>query len=337
MSESHVSLLVNLGSPDSTSLPDIKAYLKEFLMDKHVIDKPWPLRAALVYGVILAIRPKKTAKAYKRIWTKTGSPLVQITKDLQKKVQEKLDHPIYLAMRYGNPSIINMLKKIQVEHPNLNSLFVVPLYPQYAMSTTQTVQNQIQKVAKQLGITAKITFQQPFYNDLSYIQALVNSAKKQLENAEHLVFSYHGLPERHLRKTDPTKQHCTTPHCCDKQSPAWKTCYKHQAQIASQLFMQILGKDIPYSIAFQSRIGVDKWISPSTEDEIKRLAESGVKNIHIMCPSFVADCLETLEEINMEGRETFHEHCGEEFTYIPCLNTSDTWVDTIVKWCHSSV
>jgi ferrochelatase len=325
-------LLVNLGSPDSTSIPDIKKYLAEFLMDKYVIDLPWPLRAAIVYGPILTFRPKKTAAAYNSVWTKSGSPLIQISKGLQKKVQEKLDNPVYLAMRYGNPSIPDVINTIKKENPKLESLFVIPLYPQYAMSTTLTVEKAVEKAVQETGLTAEVTFKDAFYNDPSYIASLVQSARKQLNNAEHILFSYHGLPERHLRKTD-AGNHCTTQDCCNRPSDAWKTCYKHQAKITSELFMQVLGKDISYSIAFQSRLGPDKWISPSTEDEIIRLGESGVKNIHVICPSFVADCLETLEEINMEGRETFLEHGGESFTYIPCVNTTEDWINTVVKWC----
>jgi len=332
MTHKDAILLVNLGSPDSTSIPDIKRYLAEFLMDKYVIDLPWPLRAAIVYGPILTFRPKKTSAAYKSVWTKSGSPLIQISKGLQKKVLEKLDKPVYLAMRYGNPSIPDVINAIKKEKPDLKSLTVIPLYPQYAMSTTLTVEKAVKKAAKELNFKAKINFKSAFYNDPDYINALVQSAKKQLDGAEHILFSYHGLPERHLRKTDPGS-HCTSEACCDTASDAWKTCYKHQAKVTSDLFMQILGKEISYSIAFQSRLGPDKWISPSTEDEIIRLGETGKKNIHVICPSFVADCLETLEEINMEGRETFLEHGGESFTYIPCLNTTEAWVDTVVKWC----
>lgn len=332
MSAKKAILLVNLGSPDSTSIPDIKRYLAEFLMDKYVIDLPWPLRAAIVYGPILTFRPKKTAAAYNSVWTKFGSPLIQISKGLQTKVQQGLDNPVYLAMRYGNPSLPDIMATIKSENPELESLFVIPLYPQYAMSTTLTVEEAVKKAAKEISLSASITFKKAFYNDPNYISALVNSAKKQLKGAEHILFSYHGLPERHLRKTDPGN-HCTTNNCCNTPSEAWNTCYKHQALQSTELFMQVLGQNIPYSIAFQSRLGPDKWIAPSTEDEIIRLGESGVKNIHVICPSFVADCLETLEEINMEGKETFLEHSGESFTYIPCLNTTEDWVKTIVKWC----
>lgn len=328
----HAILLVNLGSPDSTSIPDIKRYLAEFLMDNYVIDLPWPLRAAIVYGPILTFRPKKTAAAYSRVWTKSGSPLVQISKGLQNKVQSKLDKPVYLAMRYGNPSIPDIISTINAEHPNLKALTVIPLYPQYAMSTTLTVEKAIEKAAKTIGLKATISFKSAFYNDPSYIKALVDSAKKQLHGAEHILFSYHGLPERHLRKTDPGL-HCTSTSCCETPSEAWKTCYKHQAKVTTELFMQVLGNSVPYSIAFQSRLGPDKWIAPSTEDELIRLAKTGVKRLHVICPSFVSDCLETLEEINMEGRETFLEHGGSTFTYIPCLNTTDEWVNTIVNWC----
>jgi protoporphyrin/coproporphyrin ferrochelatase len=326
------TLLINLGSPKSTSKRDVRTYLAEFLMDKYVIDIPWILRALLIYGPILTFRPKKTSEAYKKIWTSEGSPLIKISKDLQTKLQKETDTPIYLAMRYGDPSIHSVMKKIQKEHPELNELTIIPLYPHHAMSSTVTVQEACKKALKSLKIKATISFKPAFYNDPGYISSLVKHSKKYMENCDYLLFSYHGLPDRHLKKTDPTGQHCLTKNCCTTPSKAWNTCYKHQCVQTTTLFMQLLNSNIKHSVAYQSRLGNDPWILPNTEDEFKRLAKQGVKNIHVICPSFVSDCLETLEEIEMAGQELFLKNGGESLTYIPCLNTDSDWVETLKSW-----
>jgi protoporphyrin/coproporphyrin ferrochelatase len=328
-----VTLLINLGSPKSTSIKDVRAYLAEFLMDKYVIDIPWLFRALLIYGPILTFRPKKTAHAYKKIWTKEGSPLISISRATQAKLQKTTERPIYLAMRYGQPSIPSIIEKIIKEHPELETIQVISLYPHYASSSTLTAQRACEKALKKHKSTINLAFKTPFYNDPSYINNLVKGAKEQLETCDYLLFSYHGLPERHLRKADPTKKHCLeSDTCCTKPSEAWSTCYRHQCTQTTALFMQILSKDIPHSIAYQSRLGSDPWLQPNTEDECRRLASTGVTNIHVICPSFVADCLETLEEIEMTGKDIFLENGGTSFTYIPCLNTQDDWIATLKSW-----
>ncbi len=328
-----VTLLINLGSPNSTSIKDVRAYLAEFLMDKYVIDIPWLFRALLIYGPILMFRPKKTAAAYSKIWTDQGSPLIKISKDTQKKLQKKTKTPIYLAMRYAQPSIPSIIEKIKKENPNIDTINIIPLYPHYAMSSTLTVQKACEKALRNDKTNIKIQFKSSFYNDPSYINSLVKSAKDKLGDCEYLLFSYHGLPERHIKKADKSNTHCLKkPDCCTRPSDAWNTCYKHQCVQTTTLFMQILGKDIPHSIAFQSRLGNDPWLQPNAEEELIRLAKTGVKNIHVICPSFVSDCLETLEEIQIAGKESFLEHGGEKFTYIPCLNTQDSWIDTLKSW-----
>jgi len=326
-------LLVNLGSPKSTSLPDIRTYLAEFLMDPYVIDVPFPIRAGIVYGAILPSRPKKTKEAYEEVWTKQGSPLLVLSEELKESVQTKVSQPVYLAMRYSEPSIPSVLNTIVTDIPNLESLHVIPLYPQYAMSTTRTVEECIYKYAKQLGIIEKLSFQQPFFKDPMFIDALVETAKNHIDSKDHLLFSYHGLPVRHLRKTDPTGVHCGTPQCCDRASLAWTTCYKQQCLETTRLVSQKLKiPDNQIHIGFQSRLGKDPWIEPSTEEQIITLAKQGVTSLKVICPSFVTDCLETLEEIAMGGKETFIEHGGTHYSQIPCLNTNERWVDTIKHW-----
>lgn len=333
----HICVLANLGSPDSTSISDVRRYLAEFLMDKYVIDVPFLLRALIVYGTILPTRPKRTSHAYSTIWTEQGSPLVQTMKDLLTLVQNQTETPLYLCMRYGNPSIQSCIQTILSEHPDCESIQLIPFYPQYAMSSTLTLvekfKTELSKQTKKTKQTLSLSVTKPFYKEPNYINCLVNTVKPHLSNIDYLLFSYHGLPERHLRKTDPTKKHClSNPTCCSSDSKAWHTCYRHQSFVSTDEIVKALGYKKPYSIAYQSRLGNDPWLLPNTELELIRLAKEGVKNIHVICPSFTTDCLETLEEIAINGKETFLENGGENFTYIPCLNTNEDWVTLLSTW-----
>lgn len=320
-------LLLNLGSPDSPSVKDVRKYLAQFLMDPYVIDAPYFIRLLIVYLTILPKRPKESAHAYQSIWTENGSPLVQISKDVQKKLQDVSNLPIYLAMRYQNPSIPNILK--QIEKDKITHLHLIPLYPHYAMSSTKTVVEEVKKHAKNLVITEEL----PFYKNQNYIDALVQTATPYLNQTplEHLLFSYHGLPYRHLRKTDPTKTHCQkVKNCCATPSIAHNTCYLKQTIETTNAFIKEAQIDPQKaSIAYQSRLGKDPWIEPNTEEELKRLAKNGIKNIHVICPSFVSDCLETLEEIKVRATEVFQEAGGNSLIYIPCLNTEKSWIETL--------
>jgi len=336
----HAVLLVNLGSPDDTSVPAVRRYLAEFLMDKYVIDSPWLIRAAVVYGAILPKRPQKTAEAYKKIWTDDGSPLITTSKETQKKVQENSRFPIALAMRYGNPSIPDVLAQLLKTHPQLSSIHVIPLYPHYAMSSYETVVKKVEKSAKRLSKTLKLTYEKPFYDDEDYIKNLVTSMAPYLENSfDFLLFSYHGLPERHLKKSDPTRQHCLkVKDCCNHASLAHDTCYRAQVYTTTKKVTEALGlNNDRYSVSFQSRLGRDPWLRPYTDKVLIALAESGVKRLLVICPAFVSDCLETLEEIEKEGRELFLHSGGESFTMIPCLNTHPDWIQTLTKWANRSL
>lgn len=336
MSNTHAVLLVNLGSPNSTSLPDVRAYLKQFLMDKYVIDLPWLLRAMLIYGIILPFRPKKTAAAYNEIWTKSGSPLIITSQSQQRLLQEQVFYPVELAMRYGTPSIPDTISSLIMKNPLLKSIHVIPLYPHYAMSSTKTVEEEVKRVVKQMRNTIRLYFQPPFYNDPGYIEIMKNSIRSHLSSFDYLLFSYHGIPYRHLRKTDPTKHHCLSKNCCSRPSKAWDTCYQHQTVDSTHRIAESLGlSQSQYGIAYQSRLGRDPWLLPNTEDEIKRLASQGVKRLGVVCPSFVSDCLETLEEIKMEAREIFEENGGKSFTYIDCLNITPSWINLMKKWIES--
>jgi len=327
-------LLVNLGSPDSPEPKDVKKYLGEFLMDERVIDVPLWARNLLVKGIILNTRPKASAAAYKKIWWEEGSPLIVISERLKSKVQEQVDFPVALAMRYGSMTIKKGLQELVDK--GVDEVFLIPLYPQFAMATTETILVLAEDIRKEHFPDLKISDLPAFYNNEDYIEVLSKSIKKNLEgkNYDHLLFSYHGVPERHIRKRDITKSHCKIDgSCCVTPSPAHEFCYRHQCLEVTRLVAKKLNlKDSTYSSSFQSRLGFDPWLQPYTDRTIERLGKEGIKNMAIATPAFVSDCLETLEEIAMEGEEIFHEMGGKEFSTIPCLNDDDEWVALLAKW-----
>lgn len=340
MSKDDVSraiLLMNLGSPDSFQPKDVKKYLTEFLLDERVIDIAQPFRSLLVQGIIVPFRTKNSAAKYETIWTKDGSPLVHITALVTKAVEKLTNIPTEFCMRYGQPTALDKLNELQARYPQLDELIVFPLYPHYAMSSYETAVEDIKVAYKTKNYSFTLNIVPVFYNNPAYINAMVESFKPFLNKPfDHLLFSYHGIPERHVKKTDPTKHHCLqTNDCCSVGSSAHAFCYRHQVLETMELVAKQLG--LPknkYSVSFQSRLGRDKWLLPNTAELLKELPGKGIKNLVIACPAFVSDCLETLEEIEMEGRETFMEAGGESYTVIPCMNTNEKWIGaiaTIVK------
>lgn len=329
-------LLVNLGSPDTPEPKDVKRYLGEFLMDERVIDVPLWARTLLVKGIILNTRPKASAKAYKKIWWDEGSPLIVLSERLQEKIKEQTTLPVALAMRYGSMTIKKGLQELVDK--GVDEVFLMPLYPQYAMATTETILVLAEEIRKEYFPHVKIEDLKPFYNDSNYIEVLSNSIAKHLEGKsyEHLLFSYHGVPERHIRKSDVTKSHCKIDgSCCATPSKAHEFCYRHQCKEVTRLVGEKLNlKEGTFSTSFQSRLGFDPWLRPYTDRTIERLGKEGIKNMAIVTPAFVSDCLETLEEIAMEGEEIFHEMGGQDFTTIPCLNDDQEFVDLLSKWIN---
>lgn len=325
-------LLVNLGSPDSTDPKDVKKYLDEFLMDECVIDLPFWLRSFVVKGIILNTRPKKSAAAYQKIWWKEGSPLVVISKRLEQKVQQKTNLPVVMAMRYGNPSIKKGLKKLHDK--GVTSVFVIPLYPQYAMSTTETVVGKVLKERNAYFPKLKLKYQKPFYNDDQYISVLANSIKKELpKEFDRLVFSYHGVPLRHIVKKDNDKRKAVKQEyfgykTTDEETNYQKHCYKTTALVQQKLNLP----DSKVLTAFQSRLGLDSWLKPYFSVINEQLPKQDIKKIVVVTPAFVSDCLETLEEIAMEGKHQFLEAGGEKYKTIPCINDDDNWADLIAQW-----
>ncbi len=332
-------ILMNLGSPDSTKTSDVRKYLAEFLMDEKVIDIPYLVRLLLVRGIIVPLRAPKSAHAYQTIWWKEGSPLIQITKQLQAKVQENFAEPVEIAMRYGNPSPKYAYDKLMQEHPSIEEVVLVPLYPHYAMSSYETAVDYMKEVHAKYQYPFKLQTIKPYYNNVNYIHAFAENIKPYLsQDYDHILFSYHGIPERHLKKTDPTKQHCLMQeNCCSVDSVAHETCYRHQCLTTTELTAQALG--LPkekYSYSFQSRLGRDPWLKPYTDFRLKDMPGEGIKKLLVICPAFVSDCLETLEEIAIRGKEDFMEAGGESYEMIPCLNTHPLWINAVTKWVKES-
>lgn len=325
-------LLVNLGSPDSTAVSDVRKYLREFLMDGRVLDAPWPIRFCVVHFAILPSRPKESAHAYGKIWTPEGSPLVVTSRHVQKKLQARLDVPVELAMRYQNPSIESAIRKLN--EAGVDDLFLIPLFPHYAMSSYETAVVRVREVAAQIAPRMKVTVQPPYYDMPEYIEAMVACAQPALQAGyDHLLFSFHGIPERHLKKSDPTGCHCLVKeNCCEVSSPAHTTCYRAQCfkTVAAFVVKAAVPKE-KYSVSFQSRLGKDPWLKPYTDFELAEFPGRGVKKILVICPAFVSDCLETIEEIGMRGKETFMAAGGKEFAQIPCLNEHPLWIDALEK------
>ena len=327
-------LLVNLGSPDAPTKKAVKPYLDEFLMDKRVIDVPAFLRAILVRGIILNVRPKRSAKAYSKIWWREGSPLIVISERFQHKVQQHSDIPVALGMRYGSMSIKKALSELDAK--GVEEVLLVPLYPHYAMSSYETVVVKALEEQQKHFKHMRMATLGAFYKSVDYIKVLAESIKAQLSDFEydHVLFSYHGIPERHIRKSDPTKFHCKIDgQCCSINSVAHHTCYRHQCFATTEAVRNYLGLDADkVSSSFQSRLAGDQWLRPYTDYEFERFAKEGKKRLAVITPAFVADCLETLEEIAMEGEEEFIEAGGTSFMHIACLNDDDHWVELMASW-----
>ena len=328
-------LLVNLGTPASAGARDVAAYLREFLMDGHVLDLPPWLRRLVVTGLILPFRPRRSARAYARIWDAagpgTGSPLLHFSRLCRDRLAEVVDIPVALAMRYGEPGIPEAMAKLAAA--GAEEILLLPLYPQHADSTRTT---SIAAARAALPAGTRLRVFPPFFDRLVYLEAQAGVIAESLpERWDYLLFSFHGLPERHVRKADPTGNHCLRRvDCCEAHSPAHATCYRHQAYRTSALLAQRLqaGPD-RYGVSFQSRLGRAPWLTPYTDGELRALPGRGVRHLVVACPAFVADNLETLEEIGIAGREIFLAAGGATFTLAPCLNASPEWIGALRQFC----
>lgn len=325
-------LLMNLGSPDSPSTPDVRRYLREFLMDGRVLDAPWPIRFFVVHALILPRRPAESAHAYQSIWTPEGSPLVRDGHRVRDLLRQRLPVPVELCMRYQNPTPAHALHSLTQQ--GVRNVRLIPLFPHYAMSSFETAAEKIRHDIHSSFPNLSLEVLNPYYNHPAYLDALVQSAQPHLQAPfDHVLFSFHGIPERHLRKSDPTRNHCLRhPDCCSTPtpSPAHATCYRHQCFQTVRGFLD--RSSLPparTSVSFQSRLGRDPWLQPYTDLELIRLAKNGVRKLVVLCPAFVADCLETIEEIGMRGRQAFLEAGGSELTLVPCLNTHPAWIQAL--------
>ncbi len=328
-------LLVNLGTPASSSPADVAAYLREFLMDGHVLDLPPLLRWLVVRLFILPLRPRRSARAYASIWEAagpgTGSPLLHHSRRCRERLAQTLQLPVALGMRYGNPGIGDALREL--EDAGVDDVLLLPLYPQHANSTRTTC---IEATRAALPAGTKLQVLPPFYDRPPYLDAQAGLIADNLpDHWDYLLFSYHGLPERHLRRADPTGSHClATNNCCSQASAAHRTCYRHQAYRTTALLAERLHIErARYGVSFQSRLGRAPWLTPYTDRELRALPGRGIRNLVVACPAFTADNLETLEEIGIAGRATFLAAGGASLTLVPCLNAAPEWIDALGQFC----
>ena len=330
-------LLINLGSPKELSKKSVRQYLRVFLSDDNVVDLPKFFQQFILRLFILPFRPKNTLEAYEKIWTKEGSPLIISTESIANKLTEKTGWNVEYAMRYEEPSIEKALHKFKKNE--INKIYVISLYPHNAMATTVTTELETRNVAMNIFNDFELIFTKPFFDNEEYINAMVNSIRPYVENKSYdkIIFSYHGIPKRQAKKTDETGEHCfSTSNCCEIENDGSKDCYRSHTRIASDLTAKKLGlKDDQWEIAYQSRIGPG-WLTPFTDKRLAKLPEEGKDNIAILCPSFISDCLETLEEIDIRGRETFLKAGGKNMTYIPCLNDSEDTINLLENLVRAS-
>lgn len=323
-------LLVNLGTPDSPKVSDVRKYLREFLSDPRVIDISAIGRWFLVNFIIAPFRSPRSAKLYEKIWNENGSPLMYYSLRQKELLQNKLgkDYQVELAMRYQSPSLESALEKFS--KPVYEKLIVLPLFPQYASASTGSVQEKIMKIISKWEIVPEIKFINSFCDDENFISAFSSIGKKMNpDDYDHILFSFHGLPERQMRKADAFN-HCLNDGCCNTLSEKNAFCYRAQCYQTARLLADKLSLSASnYTVCFQSRLGKDPWIKPYSDFVIKDLAKAGKKKLLIFAPAFVSDCLETIYEIGTEYDELFREHGGEKVTLVPSLNDTPEWIETM--------
>lgn len=328
-------LLVNLGSPDEPTTPAVRRYLRQFLGDPRVIDVNPVGRKALLELVILPTRPAKSAEAYRKIWTERGSPLIRHSRELTDKVRARLgdDWRVELAMRYGSPSIEAGVGKLR--EAGAEPITVFPLYPQYAASSTGSSLEEVYRVARALWNVPAIRTVPEFYDDDGFLDSFAFVGRPVLDNflPDHVLFSFHGLPERQIRKSDESGAHCLASEtCCDAIGLANRHCYRAQSHATARGLASRLRLEAgAWSVSFQSRLGRTPWIRPYTDVVLPELAAAGKRRLAVFCPAFVADCLETLEEIGLRAREQWKSSGGDDLVLVPSLNSSDPWVETVVR------
>lgn len=326
-------LLVNLGTPDSTKIPDVRKYLREFLMDKRVIDIPFLGRWLLVNGIIAPFRAPKSAEEYRKLFDERGSPLKYYTEDITDLLAKRLNenYSVKFAMRYQSPSIQSALDEFKEEE--VSALHVIPLFPQYASATSGSVIDKVMEITKEWQIIPDIKFTAQFLEEELFIDTIVDQGKRLMDKTtyDHFLFSYHGLPERQIRKGS-YGEYCQLGSCCDTLNEHNRYCYRAQCFETTRLVAAKLGIDSSnYTVCFQSRLGKTPWVQPYTEDVLKELAEKGIKKVLAFSPAFVSDCLETTIEVGETYQEDFVEAGGEQWDLVPSLNAEKKWVDCLEK------
>jgi ferrochelatase len=328
-------LLVNLGTPDAPETGAVRRYLREFLSDARVLDISLPARWALLELVILPTRPSRSAEAYRKVWTPEGSPLLVYGRRLAARLQEGLgpEWAVELGMRYGNPSLDSALQKLAAA--GARTITLLPLYPQYASSSTGSTLERVYQLAGEAWNVPALRVVPPFFDHPAFLDAWTEVARPALAaaKADHVLFSFHGLPERHVLKSDISGRHCLkSASCCDVSVPENRWCYRAQCFKTARSLTARLG--IPpeaTTVSFQSRLGRTPWLKPYTDLLLPELAAKGVRRLAVMCPAFVADCLETLEEIGIRARADFLRAGGEALTLVPSLNAHPAWVRGLVR------
>ena len=323
-------LLINIGTPDEPTPEAVGRYLREFLMDEYVLDMPFIKRWLLVNRVIVPRRKHYSAEHYQKVQMPEGSPLRVHTERFAAGLITELgnDYAVEIGMRYGNPSISAGLSKLK--KAGVDRIVAAPLYPQYTQSSCETAVAETRKQAKKLGVSDKVVFLDPFYVDVAFIaaNAKVVSEHLQANRPDYVLFSFHGVPVRHIKQIDANNFCRVNDSCCAEVGAANANCYRAQCHATSRAIASAvaLPRD-QYTTCFQSQFGKDEWIGPSFEDLLVDLPKRGIKTVAVACPSFVADCLETLEEIGIRGREEFHEAGGDDLSLIPCLNSEPLWIN----------
>jgi ferrochelatase len=324
-------LLINLGTPDSTNTSDVRKYLREFLMDRRVIDIPFINRWLLVQLIIAPFRAPKSAHEYRKLWTEKGSPLYFYGVETRDLLNKTLDdsYDVYLAMRYQNPSIESVTR--EMEKKGYSNIIVLPLFPQYASASTGSAIEEAMRCINKWEVIPSTKIISKFFDHPTFIKAFSELGKKYLsqKNWDHILFSYHGIPERQIKRSS-CNDYCQLGNCCNKYSNKNEYCYRAQCYETTRLLVEALDlKEGSYSTSFQSRLGKTPWIKPYTDERIKELAKEGKKKILFYSPSFIADCLETTIEGGEEYRDLFFENGGEEWQLIESLNTSDLWIESL--------
>ncbi len=332
-------LLINLGTPDAPRPAEVRRYLREFLMDPFVVDLAFPMRWLLVHGIILRSRPRRSAEAYAKIWTERGSPLLFHTRELTERVQELLGPgvPVKFSMRYGNPSIESSVREFHRQ--GVREIVALPLYPQYSLAATESSIVELKRAIDSVDPSLSVEIIEDFFAHEGFLRAFAQVARESLEgfDYDHLLFSFHGLPERQVRKADPTGVHClASSECCERIGEANRRCYRAQCFQTAYGLAALLGIDSSrYTVCFQSRLGRSSWIKPYTDAIYAELPKRGIKKLAVICPAFVADCLETLEEIQIRGREQFRALGGEELVLVPSLNSRPAWAECVAGMISS--